>query len=134
MRWTAMVGISLLAGGCAFEPEGALPMAPPSSYLAWWHETEACAGIEGDFPAVQWFEVPGESFECPSGRCVGRWEPPDRIYVASAWAGHEMVVRHEMLHQLLAEDGHPPDLFERRCGLTWTTWRGGGAAPGVTLE
>jgi len=33
------------------------------------------------------------------------------------------VVRHEMLHALLREPGHPDVYFTERCRLTWATWQ-----------
>jgi hypothetical protein len=39
----------------------------------------------------------------------------------------EMVVRHEMLHDLLSRPGHPDPPFGKGCPLTWNTWHGGAA-------
>ena len=113
-----------LAQGCGFEPLGASSWSPPAAYRTWWQQTEACSGKTGDFDAVQWFVVPGEVFDCPDGSCVGRWEPGQRIYLASVYANHEMVVRHEMLHALLDHSGHPNPPFGKGCPLTWETWSG----------
>ncbi len=35
-----------------------------------------------------------------------------------------MVVRHEMLHELLQRGGHPTPPFGSGCPLTWATWPG----------
>jgi hypothetical protein len=35
-----------------------------------------------------------------------------------------MVVRHEMLHDLLGRAGHPDPPFGSPCTLTWATWQG----------
>jgi hypothetical protein len=36
-----------------------------------------------------------------------------------------MVIRHEMLHDLIGEPGHPdPPFGPEGCGLTWTSWSG----------
>jgi hypothetical protein len=37
----------------------------------------------------------------------------------------EMVVRHEMLHDLLGRPGHPDPPFGVGCPLTWESWNGG---------
>jgi hypothetical protein len=37
---------------------------------------------------------------------------------------NEMVVRHEMLHDLLDRAGHPDPPFGNPCPLTWATWQG----------
>jgi hypothetical protein len=33
-----------------------------------------------------------------------------------------MVVRHEMLHDLMRRSGHPDPPFGNGCPLTWETW------------
>jgi hypothetical protein len=43
-----------------------------------------------------------------------------------------MVVRHEMLHELMRRSGHPNPPFGHGCPLTWETWLTGpqsGTAP-----
>ena len=49
--------------------------------------------------------VAGHSFPCASGNCAGHWEPGHRIYLAEDFTMNEMVVRHEMLHDLLGRAG-----------------------------
>jgi hypothetical protein len=68
--------------------------------------------------------VPGNSFPCKSGKCAGHWEPGHTIYLAEDWTTNEMVVRHEMLHDLLDRAGHPDPPFGNPCPLTWATWHG----------
>ncbi|HEU5169533.1 MAG TPA: hypothetical protein VFU46_03285 [Gemmatimonadales bacterium] len=114
----------VLLAGCSFAPEGDAPMEAPAEYRAWFARTEACSGREGDFDRIRWHVVDGESFECPSGRCVGRWNNSHDIYIASVYVRHELVVRHEMLHELLGRPGHPDPPFGTGCPLTWESWRG----------
>lgn len=97
-------------------------MEPPAVYQEWWAKTEACSGLSGDFDRVEWMVVPGESFPCSSGDCVGHWDPSHKIFLASDWSMHEMVVRHEMLHDLVRRSGHPSPPFGNGCPLTWDTW------------
>jgi hypothetical protein len=113
---------------CGFEPSGEESMSAPTVYREWWAKTEACSGRTGDFDRIRWFEIPGHSFDCPSGRCVGRWQTDGRIFVAGDWLQHEMVVRHEMLHALIGHTGHPDLEFRQECRLTWDTWAGDSAA------
>jgi hypothetical protein len=40
-----------------------------------------------------------------------------------------MVVRHEMLHELMRRAGHPNPPFGNGCPLTWETWPSSQAAP-----
>jgi hypothetical protein len=54
---------------------------------------------------------------------VGRWNNDHHIYIASAYLKHELVVRHEMLHDLLGRPGHPDPPFGNGCPLTWESWR-----------
>jgi len=113
----------LILAGCNFAPDGDQPMAAPSEYRAWFAATEACSGRTGDFDRIVWHLVDGEGFECPSGRCVGRWNDNHHIYIASAYLNSELVVRHEMLHDLLGRPGHPDPPFGNGCPLTWESWR-----------
>ncbi|MBK9065724.1 MAG: hypothetical protein IPL76_02420 [Gemmatimonadetes bacterium] len=114
-----------LLGGCSrFAPDDAERFEPPAVYHAWWSQTEQCSGRTGNIARVQWFKVPGHAFECPTGSCAGRWEDNHSIYVAEDWLEHEMVVRHEMLHELLNGSGHPDPPFGDPCPLTWSTWSG----------
>ena len=111
-------------GGCGFDPAGDQPMIAPDIYRTWWDKTQACSGLAGDFGRVEWLLVPGHGFTCSSGQCAGHWEPDHRIFIASDWEHNEMVVRHEMLHDLLGRPGHPSPPFGQGCPLTWETWTG----------
>ncbi len=121
-RVPLVLGLVLLASCGGFAPTASAPLVPPSTYRQWWTATEACSGLSGDFARVRFEVVPGGDFECPSGRCVGRWEPPATVYLSERWVGNEMVVRHEMLHVLIGRSGHPDPPFQRGCGLTWDSW------------
>ena len=114
------------AGACnSFDPEGDTPMEPMAAYREWWNKTQACSGRKADFDRIRWSVVEGYSFPCKSGQCVGHWESSHHIYIAREWLNDEMVVRHEMLHDLLAESGHPNPPFGDQCPLTWESWKGG---------
>ena len=117
-----LVALATLLGACGFDPAGSQAWEPPEVYREWWAATEACSGLSGDYDRVEWMIVPGESFECGSGRCVGHWDPGHKIFIASDWQAHEMVVRHEMLHELMRRSGHPNPPFGNGCPLTWDTW------------
>jgi len=127
-----LVAFATLLTACGFDPAGSEVVEPPSVYREWWAKTEACSGLTGDFDRVEWMIVPGESFACSSGECVGHWDPGHRIYVASDWAHHEMVVRHEMLHDLMRRRGHPSPPFGSGCPLTWESWAASQATTGMT--
>jgi hypothetical protein len=123
----------LLAGGCSslgpsdFQlPAGAVPLTAPADYAAWFAKTEACSGLRGSVKDVEWYVVPdAATFATAAGPKVGMWEKSGsvaRIIVAGRYAGHEMVVRHEMLHHLLDREGHPSEYFVSKCHLTWDSW------------
>jgi len=110
-------------------PEGAVPVAAPAVYREWYQRTEACSGRTGNLDAVQFYVVPGvETFETRDGPQVGVWigeGGSHRIVIAGNYQGHEMVVRHELLHTLLRQTGHPEEYFVTRCRLTWESWNSG---------
>jgi hypothetical protein len=118
----SLVVFATLLAGCGFDPAGSQSWEPPAVYKEWWAKTEACSGLSGNFDRVDWTIVPGESFHCSSGDCVGHWDPGHKIFLASEWSMHEMVVRHEMLHDLMRRRGHPSPPFGKGCPLTWETW------------
>ena len=125
--WAALCAATL---GCsAFEPEGDMPFEPPATYREWWNKTQACSGRAADFDRIRWSVIEGNSFPCKSGQCVGHWESSHHIWIAKEWVSNEMVVRHEMLHDLLDEGGHPNPPFGADCPLTWESWKGSVASP-----
>ncbi len=105
--------------GCldAFAPAGAVPFTPHAVYRVWWAEVESCAGIQGDFDRVEWYEVPGSSYSCPAyeGQCDGWWRSPHTIYMAQGLLYNRRLAEHEMLHDLLQRGDHLP-VFQA-CGV-----------------
>ena len=125
-----LLGFSLSSCGAdAVAPEVRRQFDPPAEYRTWFESTESCSGLGGDFSRLRFFQVPGDEFACPSGMCVARWTDEHHIYVAEAFVHNEMVIRHEMLHDLIGHAGHPdPPFGAAGCGLTWTSWSGRVAA------
>ena len=126
----ASVG-TLILGCAALEPatslpEGAIQMEAPMSYQLWWDRTESCAELTGRMDQVTWYVVPGVStFQTESGEKVGFWTKSPggtSIILAGDYRDHELVVRHEILHELLGREGHPETYFRDRCQLTWDTF------------
>jgi hypothetical protein len=107
-------------------PEGAELFEAPGVYEVWWARTEVCAELRGRFEDVTWYVVPGaRTFDTETGEKVGYWVKSSqgtRIVLAGDYQDHELVVRHEILHDLLGREGHPDDYFRDRCGLTWDTF------------
>jgi len=125
LLWAA--GLLLALTGCGFDPEGDVPLDPPAIYREWFAKTEACSGRTGNFDRLRWSVIEGYSFPCSSGQCAGHWRTNHHIFLAGDWVMDEMVVRHEMLHDLLERTGHPDPPFGVGCPLTWASWNGGGA-------
>lgn len=125
------VGLLVALTGCGFDPEGDVPLDPPPVYREWWAKTEACSGRTGNFDRISWSVIEGYSFPCSSGECAGHWRTNHHIFLAGDWVMDEMVVRHEMLHDLLGRPGHPDPPFGVGCPLTWNTWQGGAAGLSV---
>lgn len=136
MRPTLLLSFLALVAGCAAGtepsspsvPTGAVAFSPSPAFREWWHTTEQCAGLSGSFASVQWFVVPGvQTFDPGTGTpVVGMWSRDargTRITLAGAWQQSEFVARHEMLHALIGQSGHPAIYFETRCGLTWERWK-----------
>jgi hypothetical protein len=114
-------------------PPSALPahaqqVLAPAEYQSWWAATEECSGRTGRMEGIEWYIVPdADAFDTPDGPKVGLWSHSSegvRIIIAGNWADDELVVRHEMLHALLDQEGHPVEYFTDRCRLTWESWQG----------
>jgi hypothetical protein len=92
---------------------GAEPFSPPAIYAEWWGQTESCSGKTGDFSAVRWYTR--EAFAKLGTQAVADYAVqavvmrPELVLVAND-------VRHEMLHLLIKQPGHPEEFFRTKCG------------------
>ena len=128
--------VILVLGGMAVScqdsfspPPGTYRFQPPPAYAAAWASVEDCSGLRGGMNRVQWYALPGvTTFPCGEGsECSGMWRSPHSVYVAE-WArdmyhDNYLVVRHEMLHDLLGgggADGRPHPSVFWTCGLMRT--------------
>jgi len=127
VRLVGATGLLAALTGCGFDPVGDVPLDPPPIYREWFAKTEACSGRIGNFDRLRWSVIEGHSFSCSSGECAGHWRTNHHIFLAGDWVLDEMVVRHEMLHDILDRTGHPDPPFGEGCPLTWATWNGGAA-------
>ena len=115
-------GTGLAGAGCevSVAPLDARRAEALPNYATWWRETEACSGLAGDLQRVAWFTVPADSdggFWCEDGpdhACAGQWVAPHAIYLAGpskrypqGYSVDEWTVKHEMLHDLVGQPGHP---------------------------
>lgn len=98
-------------------PSNAHFFAPPPQYALWWSEVEACSGTTGDLSRVRFYRTdPGVPIQ-GAPDAAGQYYPTGhRIVLAGDYVNNGGIVRHEMLHALHSREGHPRDLFLRRCG------------------
>lgn len=99
-------------------PSGAVRFDPPAAYDWWWTVTESCSRLAGSMRDVTFYVVPGvATIPLADGRPVaGRWdEQANRIVLAGSAQFEGDLVRHEMLHALLRDGGHPRAMFLDRC-------------------
>lgn len=123
--------LALALGACeAFTepfvfPNGAARFQPPAQYAAWWRATEQCSGLRARPGDIVWYRVPGDFFPDADGQPVrgswqGRGAHDDRIFLAAGGVLDGMLVRHEMLHALMARNylphRHLREYFLVRCG------------------
>ena len=98
-------------------PDGAQALTPPTSYAQWWRDTEQCAGRTGEMSRIHWFSIPDRtSFMYLDGQYDGYWwNDVHWIILAGDKVQDAMIVRHEMLHDLLGRGDHPAAYFQERC-------------------
>lgn len=103
-------------------PPGTYQFAPPPVYQQLWQSVKDCSGLRGEFGVIQWYVVPGDGFRWAESSVNGVWKAPHNIYLSEHAArdsvGGYFTARHEMLHELVGKDGHPP-VFAR-CRLLRT--------------
>jgi hypothetical protein len=99
-------------------PAGSIELVPQATYAAWWSDIERCVGKFKAMSRVSWFVVPNQaSFTIGDGRYDGFWwDGVHWILLAGTRVDNPMVVRHEMLHEILGTGAHPAEFFMRRCG------------------
>jgi len=98
-------------------PADAEQFAPPLVYSTWWNMTQACSGVTGSLAAVTWVKT-GEILRDPrTGEpIIGYWSAgSNRIVLVNTAVMSGGAVRHEMLHALLRQPGHPRNQFLGKC-------------------
>ena len=81
-------------------------------YQRWYNETAACAGLEGDFSKITWQVLEGSGWYDDDGSFIlGKWYWPHTIFLPSEYVDSMFLVKHEMLHDLRQEGGHPTPPF-----------------------
>jgi hypothetical protein len=78
--------------------------------------TKSCSGLTGSLSDVTWYQVPGVSV-VQKPNVSSYWSGgSNRIVLAGNIILNGSIVRHEMLHALLAAAGHPRAYFLEKCG------------------
>jgi hypothetical protein len=111
-----LVGLGGLVAWNAEIPANATQFTPPAVYTRWWQMTEACAERTGNLENVRWYLLPGSQFMYrgqPTGGFTSRYT--HRIVLTQALFERGAIVRHEMLHALLRDGGHPRAQFLGSC-------------------
>jgi hypothetical protein len=126
VRRVASAALLIAAVACSDNPVG-VDIAPPfpgatryiplPEYSVWWQDTERCSGKTGDLAGITWWLIRGvESFDVQGTQAVGAWVRATRsIVLVEGSVADPMVVRHEMLHDLLRVTNHPPEYFQVKC-------------------
>jgi hypothetical protein len=101
-------------------PPDAEQFSAPEIYSTWWSMTEACSGLTGPLGAVTWFKTTEALGNTAHGESVvGYWASSgNRIVLMNSVMLDGGTVRHEMLHALLREAGHPREQFLGKCAGT----------------
>ena len=77
---------------------------------------ESCSGVTRPLANVTWFGVPGSLFQLEGEFVTGYWSAAsNRIVLADSSRLDGSVVRHEMLHALIRQSGHPRSAFLEKC-------------------
>ncbi|MBC7895821.1 MAG: hypothetical protein H7066_10415 [Cytophagaceae bacterium] len=98
-------------------PPHATRFSPPEVYRTWWKMVEACSGLRGAFDDVHWYRASVVELQEREGNgTLAYWEERgNRIVLSDNVVDFGRGVRHEMLHALVRQRGHPRELFAERC-------------------
>jgi hypothetical protein len=101
-------------------PPDAEQFSPPAIYSTWWNMTQACSELTGSLGAVTWFKTSEALGNTGHGEpVVGYWSSvSNRIVLMNSFVLDGAAVRHEMLHALLRQAGHPRNQFLGKCAGT----------------
>jgi hypothetical protein len=101
-------------------PSDAEQFSPPAVYSTWWNMTQACSGQTGSLGAVTWFKTSKALHDPRTGEVIiGYWVAGSNWIVLETTAMRDGgAVRHEMLHALLQQGGHPRNQFLGKCAGT----------------
>jgi hypothetical protein len=123
MRLLAIV--FLVVGTCAFAPSNTTSFDPPEHYREVFKQAVDCTGKYKPYSRINWYSVPGKDWKCDKHgmRCIGQFQSPNRILIASEWRTTDWVIKHEMIHYVTgySHDAGPRDLqvWGKQCHAMW---------------
>lgn len=111
----------LVAGACAFAPEGIYRIDPPAHYREIYQEAVTCTGHYQPYERIEWSYVPGHDFRDGKKRAIGHWDPPNGVAIAEDYKNIDWVVRHEVAHYVMQRAHWDGDtaVFGTACHAMW---------------
>ncbi len=94
---------------------GASRFEPPEKYTTFWKTLEGCARIKGNYKAIAWFKADSVTVDGTDYNAYwfGKW---NRVVIRSDRLDNDATIKHEMMHALIQNGGHPATYFSGRCG------------------
>lgn len=124
---TVMIGCAAITNPDSIPPHGRL-LAVPALFAVMWQETEACSGITADMNRVTWFSAPTLEVDGQKAAGYTNWRAhyisladPLVVLVEQGDTIAAKIVRHEMLHDLIQQSGHPAE-FGSLCASVVANW------------
>jgi hypothetical protein len=98
-------------------PSDAEIFSPLAVYSTWWNMTQACSGLTGSLGAVTWYRTHEVLHDVQTGEVLtGYWSSAgNKIVLMTDAVRDGGTVRHEMLHALVRQAGHPRAQFLGKC-------------------
>jgi hypothetical protein len=104
-----------------FDPDTTVVYGHPGGYRALWDTVQICTGIRGDFDRVRWMVYPNRriSFPLNDGDVAAGYSDyrHHTIYFAYNWVNQAFYIKHEMIHELRQQGGHPYVPFKVPCNV-----------------
>lgn len=124
MRFWALAAMLAMAGcSSPWAVEMETPIREvPEVYLTWYQEVASCMGLEriatrDRFERIEWYSAVEIYNEADGVHAIGLWTEPHRITLRTDRLMDQMVVKHELVHDLLAVGSHPPPFFRGCAGI-----------------